>query len=152
MDLKMWNYIEDAKPSLLAPSRIKAKVIHQKLNIKRTCSFLRSTLIKLLLLHRTTKYCCWKLITFMSFQAVIFFAAFCKAKSVQEACTKCFVVHLLEFKILQTTWKNKTKNIKMQNLLVKNWKLRIWCSLFHFFRWFHRFQIIICEPHLAQDS
>ena len=77
MDLKMWNYIEDAKPSLLAPSRIKAKVIHQKLNIKRTCSFLRSTLIKLLLLHRTTKYCCWKFITFMSFQAVIFFAAFC---------------------------------------------------------------------------
>ena len=56
-----------------------------------------------------------------------------KVNTVQEACAKCFAVHLLKFEILQTTWKNKTKNIKMLNLLVKNWKLRVWCSLFHFF-------------------
>ena len=35
---------------------------------------------------------------------------------------------------------------KMLNLLVKNWKLMFWCSLFHFFIWFARFQILICEP------
>ena len=26
------------------------------------------------------------------------------------------------------------KNIKMLDLLVKDWKLRVWCSLFHFFQ------------------
>ena len=34
-----------------------------------------------------------------------------KVNSVQEACAKSFAVHLLTFEILQTTWKNKTKNI-----------------------------------------
>ena len=42
-----------------------------------------------------------------------------KVNSVQEACAKCFAVHLLKFEILQTTRKNKTKNIKMLHLLVK---------------------------------
>ena len=28
---------------------------------------------------------------------------------------------------------NITNHIKMLDLLVKNWKLRVWCSLFHFF-------------------
>ena len=43
--------------------------------------------------------------------------------------------------------KKKTKNIKMLDLLMKNLKLRIWCSLFHFFvMWFSRFQILVCEP------
>ena len=50
-----------------------------------------------------------------------------KVNSVQEACAKCFGVHLLKFEILQTTWKNK--NIKM----LKNRKLRVWYSSFHFF-------------------
>ena len=53
-----------------------------------------------------------------------------KVNSVQEACVKCFAVHILKFEILQTTWKNKTKNIKMLDLLMKNWKLRDWCVLF----------------------
>ena len=57
----------------------------------------------------------------------------CKVNSVQEASAKCFVVHLLELEILQATWKHKTKNIKMLDLLGKNWKLRVWCSMFHFF-------------------
>ena len=62
-----------------------------------------------------------------------FFIFLSKVNSVQETCAKCFAVHLLKFEILQTTWKNKTKNIKMLNLLVKNWKLRVWCSLSYFF-------------------
>ena len=69
-----------------------------------------------------------------------------KVNSVQEPCTKCFLLHILKFEILQTTWKNKTKNIKMLDLLVKKWKQRVWCSLFNFFMWFARFQILICEP------
>ena len=40
--------------------------------------------------------------------------------------------------------KNETKNIKILNLLVKNWRLSVWCSLFHFFMWIMRFQILIC--------
>ena len=43
----------------------------------------------------------------------------CKGNSVQEACAKCFAVHILKFEILQTTWKNKTKNIKVLDLLMK---------------------------------
>ena len=69
-----------------------------------------------------------------------------KVNSVQEPCAKCFVVHILKFEISQTTWKNKTKNIKMLDLLIKNWKLRAWCSLFHFFHVILRFQILIREP------
>ena len=42
---------------------------------------------------------------------------------------------ILKFKILQTTWKYKTKNIKKLDLSIKNWKLRVWCSLFNFFMW-----------------
>ena len=34
-----------------------------------------------------------------------------KVNSVLEACSQCFAVHILEFEILQTTWKNKTKSI-----------------------------------------
>ena len=33
----------------------------------------------------------------------------CKVNSVQEACAKCFAVHLLKFEILQTIWENETK-------------------------------------------
>ena len=36
-----------------------------------------------------------------------------KVNSVQEALTKFFAVHTLEFEIFQTTCKNKTKNIKI---------------------------------------
>ena len=57
---------------------------------------------------------------------------FCEVNSIQEACNKCFVVHTLKLEIWQTTWKNKLKNNKNLNLLIKNWKLRAWCSLFHF--------------------
>ena len=43
-----------------------------------------------------------------------------KVNSVQEARVKCFAVHILKFEILQTTPKNKTKCIKMLDLLMKN--------------------------------
>ena len=55
---------------------------------------------------------------------------------------------------LATTWKNKTKNIKMRQMLVKNSKLRVWCSLFNFFH-------VICKisnfnmwtaKHLSKSS
>ena len=48
-----------------------------------------------------------------------------KVNSVQEACAKYFAVHLLKFEILQTTRKNKTKNIKMLDLLAKKLKIRV---------------------------
>ena len=43
-------------------------------------------------------------------------------------------------------WQLKTKHIKTLDLWMKNWKVRVWCSLFHFFMWFARFQILICKP------
>ena len=76
---------------------------------------------------------------------------FGKVNSVLEACAKCFSTRILKFEILQTTWKNKTKGIKMLDLLMKNWKLS---ALFHFFH-------VICKnsnfnmwnaKHLAQAS
>ena len=73
-----------------------------------------------------------------------------KVNSVQEACAKCFAVHLLKFEILQTTW--KMKDIKMLNLLVKNWKLRVWCSLFHFFHVICKIFDMRTTNHLVQPS
>ena len=51
-----------------------------------------------------------------------------KVNSVQEAFAKCFAVHILKFEILQTA-----ENVKILDLLMKNPKLRVWCSLFHLF-------------------
>ena len=50
--------------------------------------------------------------------------------------------------------KTKNKKIKMLDLLMKNWKLRVWSSSFHFFfLWFARFQILIwTQKHLARAS
>ena len=75
-----------------------------------------------------------------------------KVNSVQEAGTKCIAVHLLEFEILPATWKRK--NVKMLFLLMKIWRIRVWCSLFHLFQ-------VICKisnfnmwtaKHMAQAS
>ena len=80
--------------------------------------------------------------------------SFCKVNLVQEACAKCFAVHILKFEILQNTWKNKTKSIKMLDLLMKKWKLRIWCSLFHFFHVISKISnfTMWTAKHLAQVS
>ena len=39
------------------------------------------------------------------------------------------MLYISKFEILQTTWKKQN----MLDLLMRNWKLRVWCSLFHFF-------------------
>ena len=101
---------------------------------------------------------------FLTFRTIFVHIMFspCSAKGrasdkdlpVQEAWAKCFLVHLLEFEILQTTWKNKTNSIKILDLLMKNWKIRVWYHLLHFFH-------VICKilnfnmwaaKHLAQAS
>ena len=47
----------------------------------------------------------------------------------------CFVEGLEDspLNLAKQEKKNKTKSIKILDLLLKNWKLRVWCSLFHFF-------------------
>ena len=54
---------------------------------------------------------CTQLLTF-PFWVLVSDMKTSKVNSVQEACTKCFVVHTLKFEILQTTLKNKTKTSK----------------------------------------
>ena len=76
-----------------------------------------------------------------------------KVNSGHEACANAFEVHMLKFEILQIRWRSKAKNIEMLDSLIKNWKLRVWCSLFHF--------LLICmvsnfdmwtKKHLAHAS
>ena len=55
-----------------------------------------------------------------------------KVSSVQEACAKCFAVHLLKFEILQITWKNKTKNIRLLVFSFSSINLVFWCFCFVF--------------------
>ena len=69
-----------------------------------------------------------------------------KVNSVQEVCGKCFAVHVLKFEILQITWKNQTKNIRLLVFSFSSILLAFWCFLFCFFMWFARFKILICEP------
>ena len=64
--------------------------------------------------------------TYTTFHFLHFFS---KVSSVEEPWAKCFAIHILKFEILQTTWKTK----RHQNQLMKNWKLRVWCSLSTFF-------------------
>ena len=83
--------------------------------------------------------------------AIIFY----KINSVQEACDKCFAVHILEFEILQIIWKIK-QNKKLQNTKSIDEKLKTKSPMF--FVWcFH----VICKvsnfnmwtaKHLAQAS
>ena len=76
-----------------------------------------------------------------------------KVNSVQEACAKGFVVHKLEFVILQTKWKNKKR---LQNIKSIDQKLKT-KSLMFFVLFFH----VICKisnvnmwtaKHLVQAS
>ena len=59
-----------------------------------------------------------------------------KVNSVQEPCAKCFAVHILKFEIYSYHMKKKQKN----------WKLQVWCSLFHFFHVICKISNLICEP------
>ena len=61
----------------------------------------------------------------------------------EKSLRKCFAVHILEFEILQITWKKWIK--EYQTLAVVSFSplgLAFW-----FFLWFARFQILISEPH-----
>ena len=80
----------------------------------------------------------------VSFNSLDYKVNIFKVRSVQEPCVKCFVVNILKFAILKTTWQNKIKSIKMLDLLIKNSKLRVLCLIFYI--WIARFQILTCEP------
>ena len=48
------------------------------------------------------------------------------------AFVKFFGVHILKFKILQSTWISTTKNIKILDTLMKNWKLMFFVLFFSY--------------------
>ena len=58
------------------------------------------------------------------------FLVYVKVNSVQEACNKCFAVHILKFEILQITWKNEIKNIRPLVFSFSPIDLAFWC-FFH---------------------
>ena len=64
-----------------------------------------------------------------------------KVNSVQEACAKCFAVHILKSEVLQMT-----KNIRLLVFSFSPIDLAFLYFLFCFFPWFARFQILLCEP------
>ena len=69
-----------------------------------------------------------------------------KVNSVQEACAKCFAVHILKFEILQITWKKWNKEHQTLSFQFFINKSSILMFFVLFFMWFARFQILICEP------
>ena len=69
-----------------------------------------------------------------------------KVKSVQEACAKCFAVHILKFEIFQIAWKKLNKEHQILVFSFSSIELAFWCALFCFYMWFERFWISICEP------
>ena len=57
-----------------------------------------------------------------------------KVNSVQEPCAKCFAVHILEYEILETTWKDMTKkhqNARSIGEKLKSKSLMFFVSFFH---------------------
>ena len=60
----------------------------------------------------------------------------------------------IEILNLANTWKNKTKSIKMLDLLIKNQKLRVWCFLFNSFHviWKISNSNMWTAKHLVQAS
>ena len=53
--------------------------------------------------------------------------------SVEEAYAKCFSVHILEFEILQITWKNRTKNIRLLVFSFSSIDVTFWGFFIFFF-------------------
>ena len=47
---------------------------------------------------------------------------------------------------LANDMEKQNKKHQSARFIDKKLKTRVWCSLFHFFMWFARFQILICEP------
>ena len=65
-----------------------------------------------------------------------------KVNSTQEACAKCFVIHILEFEILQITWNKWNK--EHQTLKVQFFTNRFSILISNFNKW--------TVKHLAQAS
>ena len=72
----------------------------------------------------------------------VYFTFYFKVNSIQEACAKCFAVQILEFEILQITWK---KDIWLLVFSLSSINPAIWWFFSFFFQWFARFQISISE-------
>ena len=79
----------------------------------------------------------------------------CKVNSVQEACAKCFLVHILKFEILQITWKKWNKKNQTLSFHFLPQDSSFWCVFF--------FVLFLCglqdldfnrwtAKHLAQAS
>ena len=78
-------------------------------------------------------------------ETTMIFVSF-KVKSVQEACAKCFAVHILKFEILQITWRKWNKEHQTLSFQFFINKSSILMLFVLFFMWFARFHILICEP------
>ena len=78
----------------------------------------------------------------------------CKVNSVQEACAKCFAVHILKFEILKITWKNESKNIRPLVFSFSSINWAFWCFLFCFFHVVFKISNfnMWTAKHLAQAS
>ena len=64
-----------------------------------------------------------------------------KVKSVQEACSKYFAIHIIKFETLQITWNKELLFFSFFTIIDPSFL----CFLFCFFMWFVRFQILIWE-------
>ena len=69
----------------------------------------------------------------------------CKVNSVQEACAKCFAIHI-PIKVWNLAYDMKKLNKKHIVFCFSSISLAFWCFLFCYFMWFGRFQILISEP------
>ena len=69
-----------------------------------------------------------------------------KVSSVQEACAKCFAVHILKVEILQITWKKWNKEPPNLSFQFFTNRFSILTFLALFFMWFVKFQILVSEP------
>ena len=73
------------------------------------------------------------------------FAVF-KVISVQEACAKCFSVHVSKFEILQISWNKWNKEHQALSFSFSQIDLAFGYFLCCCFMWFAEFQILISKP------
>ena len=91
----------------------------------------------------TNSYQCIDLIRNTNGIFPLYFKGFlsCKVNSVQEACAKCFAVHILQFEILKIAWKKWNK--EHQTLSFQFYINKSSILMLLFFMWFARIQILI---------
>ena len=122
---------------ILLLMRIDFKVVYYTLNIRTHCK------LKFLIVYFTLQLEPFRRSPLIQSHTALYF---CKVNSIQEACVKFFVVHISKFQILQNTWKNERKNIRVLVFSLLSINLAFWYTLFCFFMLCARFQISICEP------